>query len=118
MLIGWFTCPGQKGTPHPQAPKCAKARMYKVPKALLDERRRGSRAESSVTLQGEVNDPAAKAAVASQLKGQLDDLEGQDLVDRETGKIKIRKPKKETKNMTDDEKLVHNFKGPIKKQLF
>ena len=103
---------------HPQAPKIAKAGMYKVLKALLDERRRGSRSETCAAVGGQVNDPTAKADLCKQLKAPLEDLEGMELVDRDTGKIRIRKQKREPKPQTDDEKMVSDFKGLIKKQLF
>ncbi|CAE7780089.1 unnamed protein product [Symbiodinium necroappetens] len=110
-------CKGQKGTPHPQAPTIKKARMYKVLKALLDERRRGSRGEASASVGGSIQDPAAKAAFAKTLASQTEKLEGMELVDRSTGKIVIPKPNKKPKPQTDDEKMVANFKALVTKLL-
>ena len=101
---------GQKPTPHPQAPGVAKARMVKVLKCVIDERRRGTRAESSVGVKGEVNDQAHKKVVAEKLAPALNDLEGMELFDAETGRIKFPKPEKPAKILTAEEKLAADFK--------
>ena len=91
--------------------------MYKVLRALVDERRRGSRTEASTSVGGLIKDPAAKEAFSKTLAKETEKLEGMEMVDRTTGKIVIPKPNKKPKPQTDDEKMVANFKGLVKKLL-
>ena len=84
--------------------------MVKVLKCVIDERRRGTRAESSVSVKGEVSDQDHKKAVAEKLAPALNDLEGMELFDTETGRIKFPKPEKQAKKLTAEEKLAADFK--------
>ena len=56
--------PGQTGTPHPQAPSCKKARMFKVLIEVEEEAKTGSRASSQLQLSGRVRSPEMKQLLA------------------------------------------------------
>ena len=87
--------PGQTGTPHPQAPSCKKARMFKVLREVEEEVKTGSRASSQLQLSGRVRSPEMKQLLARQLGTALQQLEGKGQVDLKTGQIKSKQPKKE-----------------------
>ncbi|CAE7385157.1 unnamed protein product [Symbiodinium sp. CCMP2592] len=106
---------GQKGVAHPQAPNVKKARMYRVLRFLVDERRRSNRTETSTTVGGLVTDDAAKKSIAEKIKAPLAAMEGTEYFDRETGRIKLKKPKKEPKETTAEEKMVSDYRGLIRK---
>ena len=91
--------------------------MYKVLKCVVDENRRGTRSETGVTLGGGVVDPVAKKAVCEKLTPALTEIEGLEMFDKETGKIKIRTkpPPKEKKEATASDKMIADFRALIKK---
>ena len=91
--------------------------MYRVLRFLVDERRRSSRAETSATVGGLVTDDAAKKSIAEKISAPLNALEGMECIDRETGKIKLRKIKKEIKELTAEEKMVSDYRALIRKPL-
>ena len=109
--------PGQAGTPHPQAPTCKKARMYKVLKEISEEVIHGQRADSSLSVGGRVRSAEMKAMLAKQLGQGLQSLEGATLVDMKTGRIASKKEKKEkTKEqlaLDELKKLKTKFLGSI-----
>ena len=86
---------GQAGTPHPQAPTCKKARMYKVLNEISEEVIHGQRADTSLSVGGRVRNPEMKSMLAKQLGQGLQSLEGATLVDTKTGRIASKKGKKE-----------------------
>ncbi|CAJ1459454.1 unnamed protein product [Effrenium voratum] len=85
---------GQQGTPHPQAPDCKKGYMYKVLKEILEEKTQASTGSSDLSLGGRVRSATAKNMLTKQLGKALDGF-GDGFVDKKTGKINSRKPKKE-----------------------
>ena len=105
-----WSCGGQSGTPHPQAPDCKKARMYKVLNEISEDIKQGSRGESSLAVGGRVRSPEMKALLAKQLGQALSSLEGASLVDTKTGRIsskKAKKAKSPEQLAMDDAKKLH-----------
>ena len=80
---------------HPQAPQCAKAKMYKVLREVSEEVNSGQRGESSLSVGGRVRNPELKAVIARQLGQALGSLEGASQIDLKTGRISSKKAKKE-----------------------
>ncbi|CAE7804634.1 unnamed protein product [Symbiodinium sp. CCMP2456] len=78
---------GQAGTPHPQAPGVAKAKMYKVLKEIVEENQTGTSGSCNVRLGGRVNESSAKRLLAKQLGPELAVLDNTAFVDMKTGKI-------------------------------
>ena len=89
--------------------------MYKVLRCILDEKRRGTRAETSAAVKGEVTDEAHKKTLAEKLSPALLDLEGMELFDKETGKIKIKNAPKPAKTQTAEEKMLLDFRKLVAK---
>ena len=89
--------------------------MYKVLRVIVDQRRKGSRAETGVSLTGEVSDPVSKKAIAEKLAPALSEVEGLEFFDRDSGKIKIRNRANPKKEQSAEEKMVSDFKALIKK---
>ena len=94
-LGGYPVHAGQTGVPHPQAPNCKKAMMYKVLKEISEHVTKGQRGESAMTVGGRVRSPQMKALLAKQLGQGLQSLEGAGLVDLKTGRLQSKKAKKE-----------------------
>ncbi|CAK9049560.1 unnamed protein product [Durusdinium trenchii] len=105
-------CRGQSGTPHPQAPQVAKARMFKVLKEVVDETSKGESSSSGVSISGRVSESKAKELLKKQLGGLGDGIGN--FLDMKTGAIKSKKPKKEK---TAEEEAIAEVKKLEKKKL-
>lgn len=68
--------------------------MYKVLKEILEEKTQASTGSSDLSLGGRVRSATAKNMLTKQLGKALDGF-GDGFVDKKTGKINSRKPKKE-----------------------
>ena len=84
--------------------------MYKILKCVLEEKRRGTCAESQVTVGGMVSEATQKKAIAEKLAPALNDLDAGEMFDKETGKIRIKPAPKPPKTLTAEEKMVADFK--------
>lgn len=104
---------GQAGVPHPQAPNCPKARLYKVLKEITENINSGSRGETALSVGGRVRSAEMKALIAKQLGQCINNLEGAAQVDLKTGRINSKKPKKEKTQsqlaLDEVKKLVTKF---------
>ncbi|CAK9054904.1 UBA domain-containing protein [Durusdinium trenchii] len=88
---------GQKGIPHPQAPQCKDATMYKVLRSVLECKVTGTSQETSASwliaaISGRVKDKESKQIVAQQLQTVADNMPEFDL---KTGQLKQKKVPKE-----------------------
>ena len=84
---------------------------------MLDERRKGTRCETAVTIGGTVSSETGKQAVVEKLTPALEELSGLEFFDKESGKIKIKptKTSKPPKALTVDEKTAADFQKLITK---
>ena len=88
--------------------------MYKILRCVLDERRKGTRGEMSVSVSGTVEDEVSKKALAEKLTPALDDLESTGFLDH-SGKVVFPKVNKTKTSQTAEQKLVADFKALTKK---